>query len=350
MNLFPPSASKRISASARVSEMRRWVILSIIAAFVLFHLYSLFGSRLVVWDEAVYLGIGKYIYSFGAAGLWEPIRPIALPLIIGLAWKLNFPYILSASIAAFFFSLGAIYLTYKIGLRLFNAKVGVLASLLLATSPAFFYFSQLIYTEIPSVFFVLAATYFFISRRLKLAGLFAGVAVLFKFTNILLIGVFFAHLLLKFSRKQSGLAPLLRLGASFAATTLPFLIFNGFFYGDLFKPFFLAQWHQSNPAKAVAGWLGNYMFYLIGMIQQHLALIFVAGALIFWKKWFSDFGKSAAALVLLVYLAYFSFIVNKDERFFLRFCLWRAYSLRLHCLRLSAPETKLSFQPWLVWC
>jgi hypothetical protein len=42
----------------------------------------------VTWDESVYVGLGKYLYSNGASGIYEPFRPILLPLVLGALWKL----------------------------------------------------------------------------------------------------------------------------------------------------------------------------------------------------------------------------------------------------------------------
>ena len=55
--------------------------------FLIFKLSLLFTYHDTRWDESVYMGMGKYIYSNGQIGLWEDIRPIVLPLILGLFWK-----------------------------------------------------------------------------------------------------------------------------------------------------------------------------------------------------------------------------------------------------------------------
>src|SRR3989338_5811597 len=53
------------------------------------------------WDESVYLGMGKYIYSSGEIGLWEEIRPPLLPLFLGVFLKLDLPYIFFSDIILF---------------------------------------------------------------------------------------------------------------------------------------------------------------------------------------------------------------------------------------------------------
>jgi len=113
-------------------------IVIIIAFFVAAKVFFLARYHLPIWDEAVYLGMGKYIYSLGSSGLWEMLRPVGLPVAIGWAWKLGLPYALISEIIGILFSVGSIALTYLIARKLFSKKVGVLAAALLAASPVFF--------------------------------------------------------------------------------------------------------------------------------------------------------------------------------------------------------------------
>ncbi|MBI2144058.1 glycosyltransferase family 39 protein [Candidatus Woesearchaeota archaeon] len=314
----------------------------LLAAFTAAKLAFFLKYNLPGWDEAVYLGMGKYIYSLGSSGLWEVIRPPGLPLAVGWAWKLGLPYTAVSELVAVLFSIGSILLTYLVSKRLFSKNAAVLAASFLAASPWFFLYSSYILTEIPSAFFVLLSVYFFISRRYYFCGAAAALAVLFKFTNALLVVAVAAtvvfsllragKLQLQFSRFQSWLAqlvPLAKASVSFIAVALPFLAFNYFFYRSytsnffhaVFRPFLLASWHQSNPAKAIASQLYSYSFYFIEALRQHFAFVFAAVAvfLFFRKKWFLNSGRLFLAAVLALYLAYFSYIPNKDGRFLLLF-------------------------------
>ncbi|MEK6876668.1 MAG: hypothetical protein AABX63_04600, partial [Nanoarchaeota archaeon] len=57
--------------------------------FLIVKLVSLFAAADIWWDSAVYLGMGKYIYSSGDSGLWEASRPLVWPLILGFFWKIG---------------------------------------------------------------------------------------------------------------------------------------------------------------------------------------------------------------------------------------------------------------------
>ena len=114
------------------------------------------------WDSAVYIGMGKYIFSNGSVGLWEPARPLIWPLFLGILWKLKLDVILFGRILLLFFSLGSIYLTYLIGKRIFNKKIALLAAALLSFTPTYLFYSTVLLSSIPSLFFGLLSVYFFI--------------------------------------------------------------------------------------------------------------------------------------------------------------------------------------------
>ncbi|MEK6854312.1 MAG: glycosyltransferase family 39 protein [Nanoarchaeota archaeon] len=314
----------------------------IMALFAVAKLFFLFRYHLPIWDEAVYLGMGKYIYSLGSSGLWEMLRPPALPFLIGWVWKLKLPYTFFAEVITLLFGAASIYVSYLIADKVFSRKVAILAAALLATSPLFYLYSSFILTEVPALFFVLAALYFFIKRRYYFCGASAALAMLFKFPNGLVLVAIAAAVIISglISRKPlwPQLVKLVKVAASFFLVTLPFLAFNYVFYraftsnpyDAIFRPFILGVWHQSNPAKAIASPLLNYLFYVVEAFKQHF--VFVLGAIavfvFFKKKWYSSVGKMLLASFLVVYAAYFTYIPNKDERFLILFlpaiCLFTA--------------------------
>ena len=297
----------------------------IAAFFTLLQLPFLFNHRQLFWDESVYLAMGKYIYSGGASGLWEMIRPHGLPIVLGGIWKLGIPYAFFSELVATGFGVGCIALTFFLARKLFNEGVAIIAAAFLATSPAFFYHSSSVLTEIPSAFFALAAISLFISKKYYTSGALAAVAMLFKFPHALLIIVIAAAVF--FSRQK--LSPAAKAAISFVVVAAPFLAFNylvyrryvGSAFDALFRPFLLGAWHQYNPAKAISGMLYSYSFYVIELLRQNLAFILMlpAAFLFVKKKWFTDSSKLLLAIFLVAYFAYFSYIPNKDGRFLLLF-------------------------------
>src|SRR3989338_3307182 len=97
---------------------------------------SLFVHNDIWWDSSVYAGMGKYIYSFGESGLWEPSRPIMWPMILGFFWKTGLDYVFFGELLAIALSSGILALTYLIACRLFDKKTAIVAALFLSLSNA----------------------------------------------------------------------------------------------------------------------------------------------------------------------------------------------------------------------
>src|SRR3989338_9776088 len=125
----------------RVNVNRNLLFYILILIFAIFKILQLLRFHSIVWDEAVYIGMAKSIYSLGEIGLWETIRPIGFPMIIGLPWKLGLNIISFSELQVIFFSIGCIALTYCISKKLFGMHVALLSSLLLMATPVYFFHS-----------------------------------------------------------------------------------------------------------------------------------------------------------------------------------------------------------------
>ena len=134
-------------------------IITIIILFIFANLVFLKFNSDVWWDSAVYIGMGKYIYSLGESGFWEEFRPLVLPIILGLANIIKVDMLYFGRFVSILFSILVIFLVYKLGTRIFGRNVGLLASFFIAFSYTFIFFSQQILTEIPSTLFLLCAFY-----------------------------------------------------------------------------------------------------------------------------------------------------------------------------------------------
>ncbi|MBI2656782.1 hypothetical protein HYX03_03515, partial [Candidatus Woesearchaeota archaeon] len=102
-----------------LSHIRKNKIVYIVALFFIAKFLTLQNYKTVWWDAAVYINMGKYIYSFGNAGLWEASRPIVWPLILGFLWKSGFNAIILGRVMEIVFGSLCIYLAYLIGRRIF---------------------------------------------------------------------------------------------------------------------------------------------------------------------------------------------------------------------------------------
>ena len=183
----------------------------------------------------------------------------------------------------------------------------------------------------------LLAVYFFIKNRHALSGLFSGLAFMFKFPlglvflGIFLFLVFNNFILNNFKTRRPVKWELVKLAVAFTIPVVPFIVLNYFLYSSqaaslleaAFTPLLLAAPHQSNPVNAVQGsgiigMIYNYAFYIIELIRQNPALLFAIPGIVL--AFVNKKIKAAPLLAILVLLlAYFSLIVNKQMRFSIAF-------------------------------
>jgi len=199
--------------------------LLLIAAAV--RLLYLFDWHDVWWDSGVYIGMGKWLWSFGAAGLWEDIRPVLWPAILGFFWKLKLNPVGFARAIMFVLSIANVYLVFRIAERVFSKRTAALTTAMFAISPIFFFLGFHEYTEIPSLFFTLAAIWLFLQEKHYWAGLLIGLAFLTRFP-IAIFGIPLGIVLLW----KKAWKPLARLAAGFFTCLIPFLLFSWFLYGN----------------------------------------------------------------------------------------------------------------------
>ena len=91
--------------------MKNYLIILILLFTLLAHLFFFFDFHEIWWDSGVYIGMGKFLLSLGKIGLWEHIRPVFWPFILGGFWKL-FPnnFILISRILELVLFLSSVFL------------------------------------------------------------------------------------------------------------------------------------------------------------------------------------------------------------------------------------------------
>ena len=277
----------------------------IILAFLLVKLYALYIYKTIWWDASVYIGMGKYIYSLGNSGLWENSRPIVWPLILGFFWKTGLNYVILGRIAEIIFGSLCILLTYLIGKRIFDEKIGMLAAFFLAISPTFFFFSGIMLTETASTFFALLALYFLIDGKHFFSGISFGLAFMARFLQLFAFAA--AVLALIYNKQNAKTFQKTFLG--FAAAVFPYLALSQILYQNPFFPFFQQVFLTAN-----SGWLNHEQisYYFIELFKENfIYILFIPGI-------FLSFKKAAGRLVifpLALLLFFFNAIKQKEMRF-----------------------------------
>ncbi|MBL7055232.1 glycosyltransferase family 39 protein [Candidatus Woesearchaeota archaeon] len=299
--------------------------------FLILLIFSLISfltfNNTIRWDSAVYVGMGKFIYSSGNAGFWEPARPIIWPLFLGAVWKLGLDSVVFGKILGVLFGVGCIHVTYLIGRELFDRRVALTAALFLAFTPAFFFFNTKILSAIPSLFFMLLSVYFFINKKYFLTGLFAGISFLTRFLELFVFFVIFILFLIYFSKEKKFFLRLCFISGGFLSVLVPYLVFNYLMYANIFYPFDLQLFLTKNT-----GWVFHepFWFYFVNLFKENFLFLFaIPGIIYIFKK--PDYKKFAVLFSFLLFFVFFTFTAHKEVRFIIVFlpylCIIASYGI-----------------------
>ena len=279
----------------------------ILFLFLLAKIFTIPLYKVIWWDSSVYVGMGKYIYSRGESGLWEETRPIAWPLMLGFLWKAGLGLFFGRLLEIIFGGM-CILLTYKIGKRIFNERVSLLASLFLAFSPTFFFFNGIMLTEIVSTFFALLGVYYFIEKKYFASGISLGMAFMARFLQLLVFVVVILIILTYFDKRKSR--EYLKMLFGFLVPVIPYLVLNQFLYQNPLHPFV-----QQMILSRNSGWT-NYnpiSHYFIELFKENIFyLLSVFGVFLTIKR---NANKKIIAAIFMAFFVFFNSIKQKETRF-----------------------------------
>lgn len=247
------------------------------------------------WDEAVYLGLAKNIeegrgYQINSG--MESFRPPLFPLILSFFHENEF---LINFISPFFGVLGII-VTGLFAREMYGNRVAIIAMLFLASSSLFLFFGQKILTETIFLFIFTSSIFSFylaLEKNKKNyfipAGFFMAIAILTRYTGLLIIPIVFLIIILKYINKIDGKKLIKNIRSyEFAAGILtfifilaPWVAFNSLIYGD---PFWSIE-NSFAASREVTIYDGPPNFYINNSFQIFgLSLIFIIPFFIFFKK------------------------------------------------------------------
>lgn len=316
-----------------MEKVPRNYVLFFYAAFALFFLMQLLAlskNSPVWWDEAVYISMGKYIFSGGTSGMWEEIRPPAIPIMSGILWKLGFNPLFSGRLLALLFSAGTVALTYLIGKQAFGKKEGILAATMLAFTNVFFYFSTLLLSDIISLFFALAAVHVLISKKSEhwqfASGILLALAFITRFAQATVLAIlFFSFAAAETNSKglsrriSSVMAKTSGLISGFLLLAVPYLLANYYLYNSITKPFTAANRIVTESYT----WLYDlgYSYYFREIVVQNIFLLFsiLGFAYFFGHKLWKQREKSVVFIAPAVFLAFATFLNHKEARYIIIF-------------------------------
>ena len=269
------------------------------------------------WDSGVYLGMGKWLWSLGSAGLWEDIRPVLWPVVLGFFWKLSISPVLAARAIMLVLSIGCMWLVFKICKKISDERTALLATGLFGFSQIFFFLGFHEYTEIPSLFFVLLSVLLFLNESLFWAGLSLGLATLTRFPS----GIFGIALLCMLCWQNSWKhiwQQCCKLGAGFGVVVAPFLVWSTWMYSNPLHSFIEGQ-------RVIGKVLGCtvlharpwYAYFQLLWFEHWVYAFAVIGFTLFLVK--PSRTRMVVVLCTLFPLAYYSLLPCRDYRYLLSF-------------------------------
>jgi 4-amino-4-deoxy-L-arabinose transferase-like glycosyltransferase len=267
------------------------------------------------WDSAVFIEMGKFAYSSGESGFWEPARPIILPLLLGFVWSTGLDVVVFGGILVLLFGAGCVYLTYLISKKIFKKKIALISAMFLAFSVTFLSFNSMILTGIPSIFFGLLTIYYFIKKKYFLVGLFSGIAFMTRFAQLVIFAALFIVIIFDYKKEKNLQKNILQLISGFLLIIIPYLVFNHFMYGSILYPFLLQKFLTTYTGGA---WHQSWWFYLSNLLKENFLLLFSIPGIIFIIKKL-DYKKSTILFPFLIFFILFTFIDVKVIRYMIVF-------------------------------
>ena len=165
-------------------------------------------SRPLFIDESVYLMIGAFVKN--GALLYHDVAEVKPPGIFYLAalvFSVAGKSFIAVRVLTFVVNIASALLILKLGTKIKDKNVGMLASILFLVSVYLPSFQGHYYLAEPfTVFFILLSVLFFLKEGYRsrfIAGLLLGIGFLFKQETILLSGVFFLFYLLHLRFKSN---------------------------------------------------------------------------------------------------------------------------------------------------
>jgi len=217
------------------------------------------------WDETIYLMNAEYLATGTAAYVQLYERPILLPIILIPFYSNE----IVVRIVMVLLNTSTLVPIYFLALY-FNKKTANIACFLAAILPFHIMTSRWVMTDALSVFFITTTILFYlkgikesIHTYYYLGGLFFGLSILLRFTNLLLIPI----LLILFLFYKPKIACITK---SFMASVLiivPFLIFSYQEFGNIFHIIFQATHviQESDPVTLLFT-LSQFVF-VFGLIM-----------------------------------------------------------------------------------
>jgi len=267
------------------------ILFVIIASFLLYLYYFIkVGNQPIWWDEGDYLSIAKELALNREKPEWwigqTSLRPIALSLFFSLFFKLGFGEFSIRFFSEFLPAIGVIFVTYLLGKELFNKKIGIIASIFIATNWVFMFYTFRLLTDIPSAFLGTLCFFLFIKydktkkpNYLYAMVVFGVLSFLVRYLSVLVLISILIYLLITRGYK------LFLDKKMYLALVIGLLILSPLFYfnlqrdGDIFPA--LSSYHGENASASTNPFAWDTItFHLPLFFKVPITIVFIIGILI----------------------------------------------------------------------
>lgn len=262
---------KQIQKSIK-NNKRITALLTIFIAIQIAILYNTAGKNLG-WDPSVYVAMGKYIYTLGEIGMWEPLRPILIPIILGFFWTLGLPMLTTAPIINATISTAAIIAIYHMTKNLYNKETGFYTAATIITTYTYIFHTTQIETTILASLLIFTTIFLAIKQKFLASGITTSLAFLTRYPSAIIGPAIVTYLAIENTIRKEKTQNTLKNITSYAAGVLtlliPFLAFNHFYYGNWLQPITSGlQTPLLNPETHLYG-----VYYITNLIQNNPLLI-----------------------------------------------------------------------------
>jgi 4-amino-4-deoxy-L-arabinose transferase-like glycosyltransferase len=286
--------------------------------FIVLQLIIIARTRIIYWDEAVFLSMGKYLATGGSTGLWETLRPPLLPVVVSVFYPTGVAVVFVKLLCVLLAATAGI-LFYDILRRVVREEIAAAAAIVLLFTQIWFAYANLVLTDVLSVSIVIIAAWSYVRGYYVWTGVAAATAFLVRFpSGLFLFAVGIVELILLVQKKSTWLRAL-RIGCGFAFPVLLWLGLNWWlwhaptipWYYSAFRP--LIDGFHTAATENVGIYYTQPGFYIrYALIKLPIVLFALVGL------WHIRTWRAAAPLCVLALCAlmFFEWLPNDQLRFF----------------------------------
>jgi 4-amino-4-deoxy-L-arabinose transferase-like glycosyltransferase len=298
------------------------ILVLLISGSLLLYFFNI--NKGLWWDEAVYLGLAKnllerkgYFINFNQ----ETFRPPLFPVLISILWYF---FGISENIVRFFIvivSILSIFLTYLLTKEIFGKEEALWASLFLATSHMFLFYSLKILTESLFIFLSLLTVYTYYlgfeknKKFFLFSGILMGLSFLTRYPGLILPVFYLTFPLFTKKRKIIFEKDFLLGLAIFIIILIPWFVLNQINFGSPVGALFV---ESSTVSGEYFGGAWNY--YFLHWIEMFglIGIFLVPGIIVILANLNKQ--KNIFIFLLFVYsLAFFMLIPRKELRYLMHY-------------------------------